>query len=121
MKKLLKGIRLVNKVLGLVFGIELTRGSARSKFFAERVFRKSRLKMSSHRDLYMLDPMPSEVGLRKYYARLYWPNRGGKVSLVNPRDIAHWYMIRDLHPSMESSQLKLLNFGSGHGCFLLAK
>jgi SAM-dependent methyltransferase len=62
---------------------------------------------------WVVNPMPTDEQLDDYYANIYWESRGGKKCLVSPRDLDHYFEIKQMYPEKVFS--KVLNFGAGHG------
>ena len=92
-------------------------GRARSLYLRKKynkIFLKSKLNYHN-KGYYYLDPLPSTKFLNEYYEKTYWQSRSDINYPIRLRDIDHFKMIINYYKSFNSSQKKILNFGSGHG------
>lgn len=92
-------------------------GRARSLYLRKKynkIFLKSKLNYHN-KGYYYLDPLPSTKFLNEYYEKTYWQSRSDINFPIRLRDIDHFKMIINYYKSFNSSQKKILNFGSGHG------
>jgi SAM-dependent methyltransferase len=80
----------------------------------DKIFLKSKIKYHN-KGYYYLDPSMSADFLNEYYEKTYWKSRSDIDFPVRLRDIQHFSMITNYYKSFNSSQKKILNFGSGHG------
>ena len=93
------------------------KGKAKSLYFRKKLdkeFFKSKL-IYNNNGFYYLDPMPKANFLKEYYEKTYWQSRSDLNYPVSARDIDHFKMISDFYSNFNSSEKKILNFGSGHG------
>lgn len=83
-------------------------------YYAQKIFKKRSLKKINNQ-YWRINPMISKNELNLYYAKSYWSARGGIKNIVHDRDINHFKLLTDNLFLNDNKNLKVLNFGSGHG------
>lgn len=79
------------------------------------LFANTHLIQTAHH-VWRVEPMPSREALDFYYSHEYWSNRRDAKTFLRKRDLQHFMLLKESIRLRESnSQLKAVNFGSGHG------
>ncbi|MDB4037966.1 class I SAM-dependent methyltransferase [Candidatus Thioglobus sp.] len=107
-------LRVLNWFLSRTFGIYIIKQqNISSSKIAKKIFASCSLKKSDN-GYWLLNPMPSEDELSKYYGSLYWDSRNGKSNGINTRDLVHFDILKQYVPDFIKGNC-FLNFGAGHG------
>jgi SAM-dependent methyltransferase len=108
-------LKVINFALSRIFFTEIHFTSVIGRKQALEVFKGRELKKTS-KGYSFVDPMPSEIELKKYYSNTYWESRLGKNLGANSRDFVHFHLLKNTIPEFFSDSRKcILNFGAGHG------
>lgn len=80
-----------------------------------KVFRDAEL-IYSDKGYWMIEPMPSDADLAKYYSNIYWDNfHDGKNDGIEPRAIEQFIFINENIEIDTKNSKNILNFGAGEG------